>query len=136
MKAFRAVPAGVVAAALLAAAWAARAPAQPGSPGQRIAIRLAVPGDARVEFDGEKTAQAGTEREYVTPPVPAGRDYGYDLRVTAGAKSVTRRITVRPGAVNAFDLRADFRAGAAEEKGGAVTEEEAFEIGARAYIYG
>jgi uncharacterized protein (TIGR03000 family) len=136
MKTLRLVPAAAVAAALLAAAWAARAPAQPNPGGLPITIRLLVPGDARVEFDGEKTTLTGTEREYVTPPVPAGRDYGYDLRVTAGGKSVGRRITVRPGAVNAFDLRADFRAGAAEEKGGAVTEEEAFEIGARAYIYG
>src|SRR5262245_62047374 len=38
---------------------------------QPISIRVLVPADARVEFDGHKTSEGGERRLYETPPLPA-----------------------------------------------------------------
>jgi uncharacterized protein (TIGR03000 family) len=44
-------------------------------------IRLEVPANAEVFFSGEKTKQRGKSRSYVTPPLEAGRQYVYHIKV-------------------------------------------------------
>jgi uncharacterized protein (TIGR03000 family) len=111
---------------------------QAQSAAESIAIQLLVPADAQVEFDGTKTSVTGESRRYTSPPVAAGQSYTYTVKVTAHGKSVTRDITVRPGAENQFDLRAEFRAvaGTSPAAKGKLTEEQAFKIATDAYIYG
>jgi uncharacterized protein (TIGR03000 family) len=131
---------------------AAAAQTQPAA--QSIAIRLLVPAGAQVEFDGSKTTMTGPSRQYVSPPVPVGRDYTYTLKVIVNDKTITREIRVRPGAENAFDLRRDFPALARTTSAGnqlakntaqrqsnyarnrGMTEDEAFKLGVDAYVYG
>jgi uncharacterized protein (TIGR03000 family) len=64
-----------------------------------LAVR--VPADAEVAFQGETTAQRGRLRLFVTPPLEAGRDLSYDLRVkwNRDGKQVEKSQTfrVRPG---------------------------------------
>jgi uncharacterized protein (TIGR03000 family) len=125
--------------ALTALALAGVARAQPAA--QAVSIRVFVPADARVEFDGPKTSSTGESRLYTSPPVPTGREYHYRLKVLAEGKTVTRDITVRPGAENTFDLRRDFqvadRAGANRGAAlAALSEEEALKLGTEAYVYG
>ena len=69
----------------------------------RAHIRIALPADAEVRFDGDKTSQTGADRRFVSPPLQPGHEYGYE--VTAQWKEngheVTRdrRITVHAGDV-------------------------------------
>jgi uncharacterized protein (TIGR03000 family) len=71
-------------------------------------IILRVPADAQVFFDGNPTTQAGTEREYVTPPLAAGATFHYSIRArwTENGRPVeqTRRVPVTAGA----RVRVDF----------------------------
>ncbi len=69
-------------------------------------INLNVPADARVWFDGTETKQAGSTREFITPPLATGSQYHYDVKVQwmehGKEMTRTRRIQVQPGAtVNA-----------------------------------
>jgi uncharacterized protein (TIGR03000 family) len=66
-------------------------------------VRLVVPADAEVWFDGEKTSQTGTAREFVSPPLTLGTDYAYEIRARwmENGKPVdqTRSVTVRAGSL-------------------------------------
>lgn len=77
---------------------------------EAIRFRVQVPPDARVMVDDFETKSIGSTRTYETPPLPVGKDHRYTLTVTSGGKTVTRKITVRAGADNSFDLRDDFKA--------------------------
>jgi uncharacterized protein (TIGR03000 family) len=44
-------------------------------------IRIAVPADAEVFFDGKKTNQTGAVRVFSTPALTPGDNYSYDVRV-------------------------------------------------------
>jgi uncharacterized protein (TIGR03000 family) len=44
-------------------------------------IELIVPADAQVSFNGQSTAQTGTVRRFVTPPLNPDNDYTYELTV-------------------------------------------------------
>ena len=81
---------------------------RPAPPDNRARIWLAVPADAQVWFDGEKTKQTGGLRHFVSPPLPPGRSYTYDVRVrwAKDGKPVEeeRRISVRAGASSRFDF--------------------------------
>jgi uncharacterized protein (TIGR03000 family) len=84
-------PAGLTAGA------AAPAPTGP-SP---VEIEVWVPADAAIWFDGARTTQTGTVRQFVSPPVTPGHDYTYVVRATwqENGREVTqsRRITVHAG---------------------------------------
>lgn len=79
----------------------------PGSAGapagvdQVVHFDIRVPANATIWFDGEKTTQTGSLREFVSPPLAPGRQYAYELRArwTEDGREVTqsRRITVRAG---------------------------------------
>jgi uncharacterized protein (TIGR03000 family) len=66
-------------------------------------VRVVVPADAELWFDGEKTAQTGTSREFVSPPLTLGTDYSYEIRARwlENGKPVdqTRSVTVRGGSL-------------------------------------
>jgi uncharacterized protein (TIGR03000 family) len=70
------------------------------APGAAL-LAVRVPADAEVWFGGDPTAQRGRTRLFVTPPLEAGRDLTYDLRVRwqDGGKPVERSqaVRVRPG---------------------------------------
>ncbi|HZY89350.1 MAG TPA: TIGR03000 domain-containing protein [Gemmataceae bacterium] len=74
----------------------------------RARIRLSVPADAQVWFDGEPTKQTGELRHFESPPLAPGRSYTYAVRVrwTKDGKPVEeeRRIRVRAGATPRFDI--------------------------------
>jgi uncharacterized protein (TIGR03000 family) len=44
-------------------------------------VRLIVPDDAKVWFDGKETKQGGTERRFESPALTPGRAYSYDVKV-------------------------------------------------------
>jgi uncharacterized protein (TIGR03000 family) len=65
-------------------------------------VHVVVPvADAQVLFDGTPTKQQGTERDFVTPPLSAGREFHYTISAswTENGQRVNRerRITVTPG---------------------------------------
>ncbi len=65
-------------------------------------IELLVPDrNAQVWFDGENTYSMGSQRYYVTPELPSGKDWHYDVKVqwTRDGRPVVqeRQITVRAG---------------------------------------
>ncbi|HZY85181.1 MAG TPA: DUF1254 domain-containing protein, partial [Gemmataceae bacterium] len=128
----------LLAPALLAAALLATARAQqPKRPPAEAAaqITVLVPADAEVYFDGDPTAQRGAERRFLTPPLSVGKQYHYSVRArwTKDGKKVeqTRKVAVRGGG----RVRVDFLAAAPKEKA-TLSEEEAFQLGTEAYVYG
>jgi uncharacterized protein (TIGR03000 family) len=60
-------------------------------------LRVHVPANAELTFDGTATRQTGTDRVFVTPPLNPGKNYTYDVRVrwTEDGKTVERNRTVR-----------------------------------------
>ena len=68
-----------------------------------VHVNLRVPGDAKIWFDGSQTKQTGTARSFVSPPLDAGQEYAYQIRVQwkQDGKDVkqTRQVTVHAGDV-------------------------------------
>jgi uncharacterized protein (TIGR03000 family) len=104
-------------AALLLAAWCAvilapRALGRPqgaAAPGQAPAeIKVVVPADVELVFDGDPTRQRGTERRFTSPPLDIGRTYHYVILARwnqAGTPvEQTRKVPVTGGAT----IRVDF----------------------------
>lgn len=58
-------------------------------------IRLNVPEDATVYFDGAPTKQGGAVRLFHTPPL--ARAGAYEIRVQLGDRTATENLTVAPG---------------------------------------
>jgi uncharacterized protein (TIGR03000 family) len=63
----------------------------------KASILVNVPEDAVVTINGAPTTQTGAWRRYITPPLPAGREFCYDVGVTSSGNTVVRRVTVRAG---------------------------------------
>src|SRR5208283_2714487 len=42
---------------------------------QPVLIQMALPANAEVWFDGDRTSQSGTFRQYLSPAIPEGRNY-------------------------------------------------------------
>jgi uncharacterized protein (TIGR03000 family) len=78
------------------------------APDSSAHVSLRVPAGAAVWFDGNRTRQTGSLREYVSPPLRAGRTYVYDVRVRwdRDGKPVeeTRRVRVWANARIDLDL--------------------------------
>jgi uncharacterized protein (TIGR03000 family) len=68
-----------------------------------VHVNLRVPGDAKIWFGGSQTKQTGTARSFESPPLDAGQDYVYQIRVQwkQDGKDVTqtRQVTVHAGDV-------------------------------------
>jgi uncharacterized protein (TIGR03000 family) len=55
-------------------------PATAAAPASTAYVSVEVPGNAEVWFDNVRMTETGTVREFVTPPLVAGRDFAYDVR--------------------------------------------------------
>jgi uncharacterized protein (TIGR03000 family) len=73
------------------------------SPEEQVAyvhVRVSPP-HAEISFEGSKTAQIGSSRLYVSPPLMSGQNYTYTIRVswkkTGGEVTQTRTVGVRAG---------------------------------------
>lgn len=71
-------------------------------------IRVMLPPDAALIIDGAPTNSTSDVRDFVTPPLEAGRNFHYDLRarLTRDGNEVTieRRVTVRAGRETVADM--------------------------------
>jgi uncharacterized protein (TIGR03000 family) len=65
-----------------------------------VHVRVSPP-YAEISFEGSKTAQIGSSRLYVSPPLVQGESYTYTIRVTwpeiGGEVTLTRKVPVRAG---------------------------------------
>ena len=71
-------------------------------------IHVKVPDGATIWFDGRRTQQGGTDRDYVTPPLETGKTFSYDLQAAwpQGNRLITqtRKIEVTPGGRTEVDF--------------------------------
>ena len=72
-------------------------------------LRVLLPADATLTIDGAPTQSTSDRRDFVTPPLQAGKEFHYDLlaRFARGGNDVTveRRVTVRAGQQTVADLQ-------------------------------
>jgi uncharacterized protein (TIGR03000 family) len=85
-------------------------------------VRVMVPANARVWIDDKETAQGGTNRLFVTPALPRGRDYAYDLKAqwrepNGKEVTMTRHVPVHAGDVVNVDFLANTGPNPAEKIG-------------------
>jgi uncharacterized protein (TIGR03000 family) len=84
--------------ALLFGAGQLRAAPNEGVPAN---IRVNLPADATLTFDGTPTTSTSANRWFVTPPLAEGNRYGYNLKAefVRDGKTITvqKQIWVRPG---------------------------------------
>jgi uncharacterized protein (TIGR03000 family) len=69
---------------------------------QNIAhVRVLIPADAKLWFNGTETQQTGTERIFATPELTPGRSYKYEIRaqwqVEGKETTQTREVTFHAG---------------------------------------
>jgi uncharacterized protein (TIGR03000 family) len=76
------------------------------APPDAALIIVKLPAEAALWFDESKTTQEGSYRRFVTPPLPAGKDHVYTLRVRWSIKDVelTRTETVQVMAGGQFTV--------------------------------
>lgn len=74
-----------------------------------VTVRLHVPTDAQVWFEGEATAQTGEDRDFVSPALTPGREYTYHIRVRwqENDKPVERKRDVKVHAGDRINLNID-----------------------------
>ena len=75
-----------------------------------MVVRL--PETAELYCDGVKMALKGNERNFMSPPLPPGRSYPYEIRIRwtgADGKPVelTRQVQVQPGQKTTVDFFAN-----------------------------
>ncbi len=79
------------------------------TPADVATVRVRVPADARVYFEGELTTTTGPERLFESPPLERGRNYRYDIRAVwdeNGREVIrSRSVMVRAGETANVDLR-------------------------------
>jgi len=85
----------------LSATPTARAADETAGKDAPVLITVTVPGDAQIWFEGSKTTQTGTTRQFVSPALKPGLNYTYTLRVrrSENGRDVdeTRKLSVRAG---------------------------------------
>jgi uncharacterized protein (TIGR03000 family) len=71
-------------------------------------IIVHVPANAEIQFEGQKTQQRGSTRQFVSPPLKSGKEYTYDVKAEwmENGRNVSqeRQINVRPGASVTVDF--------------------------------
>jgi uncharacterized protein (TIGR03000 family) len=86
-------------------------------------FEVVLPADAKLMIDGKPTTSVGGKRLFETPPLTAGKEYAYTLKVTLAGKEVERKIMVKATETSRVDFTKDFAAGkpvAGPDKGGEV----------------
>jgi uncharacterized protein (TIGR03000 family) len=85
------------------------APVRGQEPGQRAALRVYLPADARLSIDGRETKQTGSLRRFYSPPLAPDKSYHYTLVCTyeKDGKPVKREevVHIRAGDDKEVDLR-------------------------------
>jgi uncharacterized protein (TIGR03000 family) len=71
------------------------------APNDRAILTVRLPAQATLTVDGTPTKQTGPQRRFVTPPLPAGKSFNYELVATwregGSTQTVTKTVTVRAG---------------------------------------
>jgi uncharacterized protein (TIGR03000 family) len=76
--------------------------------GNRAHIQVIVPSNgATVLFDGVAMRQTGTVRNFMTPPLEAGKDYAFNIQVQDGGQTLNQMTDVRPGDEKTIDFTKD-----------------------------
>jgi uncharacterized protein (TIGR03000 family) len=74
----------------------------------RASLTVELPADARLYVDGQPMKTSSSTRRFITPPLPRGKAYYYELQAEmvrdGQTVRVSRRVVVRPG----DDLRTSF----------------------------
>jgi uncharacterized protein (TIGR03000 family) len=82
----------------------------PTEVGSTARVRVRVPEDAKLWFDGTETHQGGAERVFETPTLQTGKEYRYELKArwTEDGRPVERSksVYVRAGRESVVDLTA------------------------------
>jgi len=80
----------------------------PGTSNSRGAVIVRLPVDARLYAGDRQLSMTGTERQFVTPPLPSGQEYTYRFRAEYDRDgetiTVTKRIVVRSGATASIEF--------------------------------
>jgi uncharacterized protein (TIGR03000 family) len=80
------------------------------TPEARATITVRVPAGAALFVDGNRNPSAEPVRRFTTPPIPAGREFAYLLRVevvrNGQPESVTQKVTFRAGEHSEVDFTA------------------------------
>jgi uncharacterized protein (TIGR03000 family) len=75
----------------------------------RVLLRVLVKENAELEIEDVKTKSKGTERRFISPPVPGDKTYSYRLKATwtedGVKKTATRKIKFKPDKEVVVDLR-------------------------------
>jgi uncharacterized protein (TIGR03000 family) len=83
-------------------------PGYGGADANAARVRVRVPPGTTVWFDGDRTSQTGTERNFVSPPLEPGRGYTYEVRARwmEGNRPMedTRQVRVRAGETTTVDF--------------------------------
>jgi uncharacterized protein (TIGR03000 family) len=78
---------------------------------EEVTMNVTVPANATVSVQGAKTAQTGSFRRFVSPPIAAGHNYSYSLQATwmENGREVrqSRTFAVHPGEVVAITFTRD-----------------------------
>jgi len=75
----------------------------------RAFITIRVPVNAEIWFEGDRTQQTGTSREFVSPPLDRGRTFTYDVRArwtdnNGKVMEKTEKVTVEAGRRSRVDF--------------------------------
>jgi uncharacterized protein (TIGR03000 family) len=87
------------------------ATAAPQPVNQPVYVNVQVPADADVWFAGNKTEQTGPTRRFVSPPLPPGYNYTYDVvaRWTRDGQPVEEKRTVQFTSGQQREVNVDLR---------------------------
>lgn len=81
-------------------------PAPP--PPTSVLLTVKLPAEASLTIDGARTSQTGSERQFISPPLPEGKVFVYTLKATwtADGKKMERekKVEVKAGARINVDL--------------------------------
>jgi uncharacterized protein (TIGR03000 family) len=86
-------------------------PVEPVTPTNVVSLRVHVPQDAELYFQGTRMTKTGPVRDFVSPPLLNNRDYTYDIRAIWRDKDgreieKERQVKVKPGDKLDIDLLA------------------------------
>ena len=126
--AYRVLPRAVAALALVLLICAPATAEEPRQgPSEQATIRVDLPANARLMFDGEATTSTGAHRVFFSPPLVRGKEFSYTLRaeqMRGGKRTFLKKtIIVRAGE----ETRVDLRRGYATAGGAGLGDEEAAE---------
>jgi uncharacterized protein (TIGR03000 family) len=74
-----------------------RLPTGPAQPPKVATLDIFVPAEAELWFDNYKSSQTGAIRSFVTPPLPHGQEYAYQLRMRRSGGEWSCVLTIRAG---------------------------------------